>query len=100
MNNTNTNIAWTRSTFTALWAGAVLWVVGLLGWEVDISNPTVIIAIGLIGSIVWRLSMELARIPWLGYVLFGINKAPGYDLPVLPNPETQADPPVDEHPGI
>lgn len=91
----NTTIAWTRTTFTALWTGVAVYVAAVLGWEVDVNDPTVIIVIGLAGGVVWRISEILANIPYLGYILFGINKSPGYDQPTPPNPEQPADAPLD-----
>lgn len=75
---TDTNIAWTRTTFTALWTGVVIWLAAKLGWALDPENPTAIIAIGLTGGIVWRLSELLANVKYVGYILFGINKDPEY----------------------
>ena len=89
----NTDIAWTRSTFTALWLGLVLWASARFGWELDVESPTTIVVVGLTGSVVWRFSEMLSKVPYVGYVLFGINKDPGYDQPTPPNPEQTAPPP-------
>lgn len=86
----DTTIAWTRTTFTALWTGFVIWLAAKLGWTVDVEDPTVILVIGLTGGVVWRLSELLANVPYLGYILFGINKSPGYDQPTPPNPAEEA----------
>ena len=86
----NTQIAWTRTTFTSLWMGAVIYLFAKLGWELDVESPVTVLAIGLTGGVVWRVSELLANVPYLGYVLFGINKEPGYDQPTPPNPEVEA----------
>lgn len=75
----DTQIGWTRTTFTAMWTGFVLWLAARLGWELDFENPAVILAVGLVGAVVWRLSMVLARVKYLGWILFGVNTPPGYD---------------------
>ena len=87
----DTQIAWTRTTFTALWTGVVLWAFAKFGWSIDPENPTTIIVIGLTGGIVWRLSELLAGVKYLGYILFGINKEPSYPQPTPPNPPTPAE---------
>ena len=50
-----------------------------LGWELDPESPLSIVVIGLTGGVVWRLSELLARVKYLGYILFGVNKTPDYD---------------------
>ncbi len=74
----DTVVAWTRTTFTALWTGFVIWLAAKLGWTVDVDEPTAILVIGLTGGVVWRLSELLAKVPYVGYILFGINKTPSY----------------------
>ena len=86
--DSNVNIAWTRTTFTALWTGFVIWVSAKLGWELNPENPVSILLVGLAGGAVWRLSELISKIPYLGYILFGINKEPGYDTPPPANPVT------------
>ncbi len=80
----NTQIAWTRTTFTSLWLGVVLFVSAKLGWEFDAESPLAIIGIGLTGGVVWRASELLARVPYLGYILFGVDKEPVYVAPADP----------------
>ena len=82
----DTNIANVRTGFTAAWIGIVVWIAAKLGWEIDVEDPTVILILGGTGAIVWRASELLARIPYVGYVLFGINKEPAYPQPTPPNP--------------
>ena len=84
----DTQIAWTRTTFTALWTGFALWLAAKLGWLIDPENPTTIVVIGLTGGIVWRLSELLADVKYLGYILFGVNKEPSYPPPPPVNPPT------------
>ncbi len=91
----NTNIAWTRTTFTAFWMGLVLWAAAKAGWTIKTTDPWVILVIGLTGGVVWRVTELLANVKYLGYIFFGINKAPGYSQPTPPNPEDEAAAPYD-----
>lgn len=81
------NIANIRTGFTAAWTGINIYIAAKLGWEIDPTDPTVIPIIGAAGAVVWRASETLAQVPYLGYILFGVNKTPGYkDSPPV-NPE-------------
>lgn len=92
--NNDTNIAWTRTTFTFLWTGVVVWAAAKFGWELDVTNPTSILVVGLAGGIVWRASELLSKVKYLGYILFGINKEPGYGNPPPVNPPIPEPPPA------
>lgn len=74
----DTRIGWTRTTVTSLWTGLVIYIASKLGMDIDPANPTVIIIIGLTSAIVWRLSIVLSKVKWLGWILFGVNAPPGY----------------------
>lgn len=85
----DTNVAWTRTTVNAGWLGLLVWLNARYGWGVDFESPWVILLVGFGAGIVWRLSELLSRIPYVGYVLFGINKEPSYSpLPPPVGPPT------------
>lgn len=89
----DTNIAWTRTTFTALWLGVSVWAAAKFGWQLDAEDPVSILIVGFTGGIVWRVSEALAKIPYLGYIVFGINKAPAYADSPPDNPPVEMDAP-------
>jgi hypothetical protein len=92
----NTNIATIRTAFTAFWTSFAISIAAWAGWDIEVGTWQYILAVTVGGGIVWRISELLAQVPILGYILFGVNKAPGYDQPTPPNPVIEAPAPVDE----
>lgn len=94
----DTQIAWTRTTVNSLWLGLLVWLNARYEWGIDFESPWIILVVGFTAGIVWRLSHLVARVKYLGYVLFGIDTAPRYrgeelglpaaldDAGVLPGP--------------
>lgn len=94
MSNLNdTNIAWTRTTVNALWLGLLVWLNARFDWGFDLESPWAILIIGISAGVVWRASELLTKIPYLGYVLFGINKEPSYS----PLPPPLGEPVPEDH---
>jgi hypothetical protein len=60
--------------------------------EIDINNPSIILVGSVIVGIFYRLSTVISeKVPYAGYVLFGVNRSPGYtnpppEAPVLAEP--------------
>ena len=95
MNDKNT--ATIRTTVNSAWVSAVaVLLTNLFGWEIDLNDPVVILVLPAVGVVVYRISVVLSeKIPWIGYILYGVNRSPGYagpppDVPVVAEP-----PPVD-----
>ena len=96
MNNlSDGNTAAIRTAWSAAVIFALAYVVSkLTGHEVDTSDPTIIIWAGAIMGVLHRLFSVLAEnVPWIGYVLFGINRSPGYTNPPPAVPVVAAPPP-------
>lgn len=74
----DTQIAWTRTTVNSLWLGLLIWLNARYDWGIDFESAWSILLVGLSAGIVWRVSELLTKIPYVGYVLFGINKEPSY----------------------
>lgn len=93
----DTAVGWTRTTAQALVTAFLVWAAAnVFETNLDVADPIFILIAGLAGGVVWRGSMVLAdRMPWLGYVLFVVNKAPGYADPPPVNPAIQEAPPED-----
>lgn len=94
----DTAIAWTRTSVQAFVTAALVWVAAnLFDQSVDVSDPVFILVAGAAAAVIYRASLWLAdKVPVLGYVLFGVNKAPGYvdSPPAADNPIVQAEPPA------
>lgn len=87
----DTQIAWTRTTVNSLWLGLLVWLNTRYDWGVDFESAWTILLVGVSAGVVWRVSEILSKVPYLGYVLFGVNKEPSYPQPTPPNPPQPAD---------
>jgi hypothetical protein len=89
MNDTTT--ATVRTTWNgALVAATIVAAAKVFGWTVNLDDlaPFLPVIAGAV-AVFYRVSLALAeRWPWVGNVLFGVNKPPAYTpLPPPPAPE-------------
>lgn len=81
MNDPNT--ATVRTTWNVVVLMVLTWIVtSITDKEVATDDPRIIIAAGVIVGIFYRLSVVLSEtVPYVGYVLFGVNRSPAYTTP-------------------
>lgn len=91
----NHNTATIRTTVNAIVIFAVAWGASkITGRELDTSNPVIIVVGGVVFGILYRLSTVISeKIPYAGYVLFGVNRSPAYTDPPPAVPALADDPP-------
>lgn len=66
----------------------------VLGREVSINEGWVLLVVPVVVGVVHRLSMVVSEhVPWIGYVLFGVNRSPAYTDPPPAVPALADDPP-------
>jgi hypothetical protein len=66
----------------------------LLDREVSINEGWVLLVVPAVVTIVHRFSLVISeKVPWVGYVLFGVNRSPAYTEPPPALPALADDPP-------
>ena len=66
----------------------------LLDREVSLDEGWVLLVVPIVVGVVHRLSTVISEnVPWVGYVLFGINRSPAYTEPPPALPALADDPP-------
>jgi hypothetical protein len=80
---TDHNTATVRTTWFITFASALAWLIHVVfDIEVATNDPTFIVIIGAFYGILYRLSVVLSeKVPYFGYVLFGVNRSPEYSEP-------------------
>lgn len=77
----DTNIATIRTTVPATWAALLVWACNKgFGWELNVDELLPYLPVfTAVAAIFYRLGRLIeAKVPWLGYVLFGSAKTPSY----------------------
>lgn len=97
----DSNTATIRTTVNTAVILALAWLGSrVFDQEIDINNPSLILVGSIIVGIFYRLSTIVSEnVPWAGYVLFGINRSPGYTssppaAPALAEEPVVVDPPA------
>lgn len=81
MNDTTIASARTGVNATAFAVIAYL-ITNIFKWDIDLNDPSVIIAIGAGGTVFHRITTILSDLwPPLGYLFFGVRKPPVYTSP-------------------
>lgn len=66
----------------------------VVGRDVSIDDPWVLLVVPIVVTVVHRLSVVISEnVPWIGYVLFGVNRSPAYTDPPPAVPALADDPP-------
>jgi hypothetical protein len=91
----DSNTATIRTTVNAVVIFAVAYVASKVsGSELDTSDPVIIVVGGGVFGILYRLSTVISeKVPYAGYVLFGVNRSPAYTEPPPALPALADDPP-------
>jgi hypothetical protein len=81
MNDTTT--ATVRTTWSLGVAVLLAWLAGrVLGVEVSTDDPWIILIAPAVYAVFYRLSVVISEhVPYVGYVLFGVNRSPSYTEP-------------------
>lgn len=81
MNDHNT--ATVRTTWSLALTSLLAYLAHVVfGVEIETSDPLIILIVPAVAGIVHRLSLVLSeKVPYFGYVLFGINRSPEYTTP-------------------
>lgn len=92
----DSNTATIRTTVNTAVILAIAYIASRVsGQEIDINNPSIILIGSVAVGIFYRLSTIISEnVPWVGHVLFGINRSPGYTT------SPPAAPPLAEQPVV
>jgi len=99
MNNLNdANTATIRTTWLAVLVFLIAWAVSkLTGNEVSTNDPQIILWGGAAFVFFQRAFTLISKhVPWAGYLLFGVNRLPGYTNPPPALPALAEPPPEDK----
>lgn len=79
----DSNTATIRTTVNMIVILAIAYVASkITGRQIDTSDPTIILIGGVVVGIFYRLSTVISeKVPYAGYVLFGVNRSPEYTTP-------------------
>lgn len=80
---TDTRTATVRTSWhTTLIAALAYLASRLFGWEISTDDPLLLLVVPVVVGIFYRASVALSEaVPWIGYVLFGVNRSPEYSEP-------------------
>lgn len=91
----DSNTATIRTTVNAVVIFAVAYVASkVTGREFATNDPWIILIGGVIFGVLYRLSTVISeKVPYAGYVLFGVNRSPAYTDPPPALPALADEPP-------